>query len=245
MAEVLSGCAARAAIQQERIDGAATPHGARDIARCIETIEKSYAFASGTIPLERCGEWKYLKELISATPQPAPHLSWPQDAPPLLHTELLGPDGMRTPSEAEMRQAFFGDEQPAPDAMRPDAMEILRKIEFGCPQGRCPYCLGWDEKADAGRPNVHTADCKLAAALSAPVPTGESVTTPQQVAAVFRCADLTYEERLLLKLIAVGPREDRDGIPERVLVNRGYAERFDPGMLRITDKGRERDHFEH
>lgn len=53
---------------------------------------------------------------ILATPKSAPEVDWPQDAPPLLHTELLGPDGMRTPSKAELRQAFFGDEQPAPDA---------------------------------------------------------------------------------------------------------------------------------
>lgn len=48
-------------------------------------------------------------------------------------------------------------------------VELLKKIEFGCPQGRCPYCLGWDTQANESRPRVHTLDCKLAAALSIPI----------------------------------------------------------------------------
>ena len=54
--------------------------------------------------------------------------------------------------------------------------------------------------------------------------------------------DLTYGERLLLSHLDLQSCEDRDTIADRVLVNRGYAERFHAyggvGMLRITDAGR-------
>lgn len=43
-----------------------------DIARSIETIENAYNFVSDAGPLKNCGEWKYLKRLVSAPPQPAP-----------------------------------------------------------------------------------------------------------------------------------------------------------------------------
>jgi hypothetical protein len=50
--------------------------------------------------------------------------------------------------------------------------------------------------------------------------------------------ELTYEERLLLKALAAGPQDDRDCIPERVLVNTGLAERFGIGQIQITAAGR-------
>lgn len=47
--------------------------GAGDIARCLETIENSYAFKTfDGIPLKNCGEWIYLKKLLAAPPKPAP-----------------------------------------------------------------------------------------------------------------------------------------------------------------------------
>lgn len=49
--------------------------------------------------------------------------------------------------------------------------------------------------------------------------------------------DLTYEEKLLLTRLKEGPRPDRDGIPERVLVNTGLARRIDVGQIEITDGG--------
>jgi len=49
--------------------------------------------------------------------------------------------------------------------------------------------------------------------------------------------DLTYNEQLVLALLLDGPRDDYDGIPERVLVNRGFAHRIDPGKIEITAAG--------
>lgn len=47
---------------------------------------------------------------------------------------------------------------------------------------------------------------------------------------------LTFEERLLLdRLRADGPQEDRDRIPERVLVNLGLAERFGTGQIKAVE----------
>lgn len=51
---------------------------------------------------------------------------------------------------------------------------------------------------------------------------------------------LTFEEKLLLKELANGPREDRDCTPHRVLVGEGLARRIDIGMIEITDAGRAR-----
>jgi hypothetical protein len=48
---------------------------------------------------------------------------------------------------------------------------------------------------------------------------------------------LTHEENLTMEWLASGPIEDRDCIPERVLVNLGYAKRVDTGMLEITATG--------
>lgn len=47
--------------------------GAGDIARCIETIDNSYAFkVDGGIALQNCGEWIYLKKLLlNVPPKPA------------------------------------------------------------------------------------------------------------------------------------------------------------------------------
>ncbi|WP_315792259.1 MULTISPECIES: hypothetical protein [unclassified Bradyrhizobium] len=50
--------------------------------------------------------------------------------------------------------------------------------------------------------------------------------------------NLTYEETLILARLAHSPLDDRDGVPERVLINSGYAERIDPGKMKITAAGR-------
>jgi hypothetical protein len=57
-------------------------------------------------------------------------------------------------------------------------------------------------------------------------------------------ARYTFEERLLLKTLATsGPQDDRDCIPERVIVGCGLAERFASedgfGMIRITAAGQD------
>lgn len=50
--------------------------------------------------------------------------------------------------------------------------------------------------------------------------------------------ELTFEEGLLLVyLSARGPQPDHDDTACRVLINRGLAERFDPGLMRITVDG--------
>jgi hypothetical protein len=49
---------------------------------------------------------------------------------------------------------------------------------------------------------------------------------------------LTYAENLLLHSLLDGPKADRDGIPDRVLVNVGLARRIDPGLIEITKAGR-------
>lgn len=51
--------------------------------------------------------------------------------------------------------------------------------------------------------------------------------------------NLTYEEKLLLKMLAEAPRDDTDCIPHRVLINLGYAKRRDDGLIEITANGRE------
>lgn len=49
---------------------------------------------------------------------------------------------------------------------------------------------------------------------------------------------LTNEEKILLRLLAEGQRDDRDSIPERVLVNTGLARRVGIGRIEITEAGR-------
>lgn len=48
---------------------------------------------------------------------------------------------------------------------------------------------------------------------------------------------LTYEEELTLALLLDGPRPDHDRIPDRVLVNSGFAKRIDVGQIEITAAG--------
>lgn len=51
--------------------------------------------------------------------------------------------------------------------------------------------------------------------------------------------ELTYIEKLKLRLLCDGPRPDRDAIEDRVLINSGLAERCDVGDMRITEAGRD------
>lgn len=51
--------------------------------------------------------------------------------------------------------------------------------------------------------------------------------------------DLTTEEDQMLKALVGADGYDRDTTAERVLINRGFAERFGMGRMRITDAGRE------
>lgn len=50
--------------------------------------------------------------------------------------------------------------------------------------------------------------------------------------------ELTFEERMLLRELQSGPQDDRDCIPERVLVNRGLARRVGTGLIEVTGEGR-------
>jgi hypothetical protein len=54
-------------------------------------------------------------------------------------------------------------------------------------------------------------------------------------------AEVTYQEALTLHLLKRdGSTEEYDTSACRFLINSGFAERFDPGMMRITDEGVER-----
>jgi hypothetical protein len=48
---------------------------------------------------------------------------------------------------------------------------------------------------------------------------------------------LTYEEQLLLAELLDGPKPDRNGKPERMLVGLGFARRIDIGQIEITAAG--------
>ena len=49
---------------------------------------------------------------------------------------------------------------------------------------------------------------------------------------------MTFEEKLTLRLLLQGPRLDCDTIVDRVLINCDLAERCGIGCMKITDVGR-------
>jgi hypothetical protein len=50
--------------------------------------------------------------------------------------------------------------------------------------------------------------------------------------------EMTYEEALTLHLlINEGHAEDDDTSAHRFIINSGFAERFEPGMMRVTESG--------
>jgi hypothetical protein len=54
---------------------------------------------------------------------------------------------------------------------------------------------------------------------------------------IMRNSEMTFEEKLTLYLLADRDQQDDDTKADRVLINTGLAERYDPGMMRITPAG--------